>query len=279
MVTVPDIANGAAGAKCISPYVNSAYVSEYPAYIGANYQITCSDTTALQIHWGTGGPIANKGSWFQFNGADDLKAITNAHRIVSACMIVQPEASSLHNEGEICLFSVPFAGIENNVYADYMNHYKSVVVPCNTNKPSVVRWYPISRQDWNFKAFQRTDGTALSYDDAVEQDSCPAWEFGFVTSGMAGGTVIRYTIVVNYEFVPTLNTLNVLDASPSPNDVMEMDLVESWVQDMPVAKPISVTAASSSPSGVQPRHEDDNTGFGMFFNVLTELAPLALAML
>ena len=129
----------------------------------------------------------------------------------------------------------------------------------------------------SFKSFFNTDGTVLS-DVLSTPTDVPPWNLGFLTSGAHPGTVIRYTCVVNFEFIPKFNTLNVLGATPSPQDVTESELVENWVQEMPIAQPLSQKTAASSPDTVNPRHEDDQTGFGMFYSVLQELIPVALAL-
>lgn len=272
--TVSSNSSGVCGARVISPYINLQGGST-----GVNIQVTNTSATGTSIAWGDG-TLNGNSRGFQFNGSSELRTITNAHRIVSAGMYVQPEPSLSNNSGEIVLWQAPFSIEDSPVYTDYMNRYKSVVLPINSNQASKVVWVPFAREDWSFKSFIKTDGTIFN-DEDESNNSVPYWGFGFVASGMPVGNpvVIRYTVVVNLEFIPKFNTLNVLGASPSPQDVTETDLVENWVQDMAIAQPVSQKAAASSPSTVSPSHEDDQTGFGMFFNVVKELAPIALAML
>lgn len=272
IVTSP--ASGVCGAKILTPYVNNSNVV---AGTGVNFQIVGSTATATTISWGDG-TTAGVGRGFQWNGSEEIQEITNAHRIVSCGMYVQPEPSLSENKGEITLFANPFVREDSPLYNDYMNSYKSVVVPLNSNKASCVLWYPVAREDWSFKSFIRTNGNVLTDDDISE--SCePFWGLGFVTDGLAEGVVLRFTMVTNLEFIPKYNTLNVLGATPSPQDVTETDLVQNWVQDMPIARPVSQAVAASSPSTVTPSHEDDETGFGMFFNVVKEILPIAMSFL
>lgn len=151
-------------------------------------------------------------------------------------------------------------------------------MPINCNKASCVLWYPVARQDWSFKSFIRTDGNDLNNDD-LDSGALPPWTLGFLAAGAAEGVVFRVTMVTNYEFIPKYNTLNILGCSPSPQDVTETDLVENWVQEMPVAKPISQQVVASSPSSVSPSHEENETGFGMFAEVVKEILPFALALI
>jgi hypothetical protein len=274
---------GFGGFKVQSPYVNSKTdVSGASPGTGCNVQQIDPTSTPTTIRWGattSAGAFVN-GAGESFVGVGELKAITNMHRVVSACLIVQPEVSLADNKGEYGLFMRPFADETSPTYNDYLNSYKAIVVPLNVNRPGQVNWYPTLRQDLNFKSFMRTTGTASGSDDS-NSTFFPNWNFGLVANGCAAGASFRVTVVVNYEFVPSFNTLNVLDASPSPSDAAEIDLVEQWIQEEPTAKVTTNAKVSSSPSSVEPAHgeNDEGTGFGMFFNVIKELAPLALALI
>jgi len=271
--------NGFGGMRIFSPYANT-YVPSGSDPQGVNWQNQIG-ASGTDVTWGTldGGSGYTLRGW-AFQGIEDLKAITNQHRIVSAEIIVESEISLSENKGEMCLFTVPFANLDSPQYDDYLNHYKSIVVPLNLNKPAITRWYPESREDWSFKSFLRTDGTTPS-DQEDAATAFPYWQMGVLISGADPDAPVRVQIVVNYEFIPKFNTLNVVDAAPSPQDATEVDLVETWTQDLPVATVIPATRATSSPSTVSPQHgeNDSGTGFGMFFNVIKELAPLALSLL
>ncbi len=269
---------GFAGARVLSPYVNSQVIASNPA--GRNYQkTTTASNPGSSIVWS--GPTGlNDGSAWAFPGVSELITVSNAHRIVSAAMYVQPETSLADNNGEIVLFASPFSTIDAPTSSDYINSYKSVTVPVNSNEAAVIRWYPVAREDWSFKSFIRTDGTVLSEQDSSD-GAYPPWSFGFIVLGGSAtdSPVFRFTIVINYEFIPSFNTLNVLGTGPSPVDAQEVDLVENWVQDMPVAQAISQQAAAVSPSTVSPKHEDEETGFGMFTHMVGEALPFILPLL
>jgi len=276
-------AQGVTGLRVITPYIN--YIPNTGGALGPgqNLQYPSSSATTLAVDWGSTNFTANAWSSLAgdpFSSASGFQTITNQHRIVSAAMYVQPEVSLSDASGEYCLWMSDFSAESAPLYDQYLNRYKSVSIPLNSPTNSgVIRWFPVNRQDWSFKNFYGTDRTVLS-DDDDSSDSIPPWQFGFLTNCPADVT-FRATVVVNYEFIPKNNVLNVLDVSPSPQDSMEVDLVERWVQDMPTAAPIKETVASSSPSSVTPPpgENDSGTGFGMFFNVVKELAPLALALL
>lgn len=267
--------NDAIGFRTTSLSVNSDTGNGPSTGTGANIQ-WAQGTVPMGIQWGNSAGETNRSD--SIPGTEDIKAITDHHRVVSAALYVQPEMSIATSSGEMCLFVIVGPSYSPN-YADYLNQYKTVTIPLNTLKGGVIRWYPIAENDWSFKSFVRTNGKTPSTDDNIEF-AYPFFSLGFLADGTQGTNItFRVTLVINYEFIPKFNTLNVLSVSPSPSDAMEVDLVENWVQEMPIAAPINVNVASSSPSAVSPSHEDDSTGFGMFFNVIAELAPLALEML
>lgn len=274
---------GMAGCRVYSPYVNVMENGASSGPDGLNVQYLATDTDNINITWNAGVPKVSPYVGVPFTGAADLTEIADSHRIVSAAMYIQPEPSNMTNQGDICLFATPFnvPGDYGGTYDDYSNLYKSVNYPVNSAKPSVIRWYPFARNDWNFKSFIRTDADQLVQDDNSESDSklAPLWSFGFIASGMEPGTAIRVTTVVNYEFIPKFNSLNILNASPSPQDATETDLVENWVQQMDVGTLLPAKQVASSPSSVSPSHEDDQSGFGMFFNVVKEILPLAMLLI
>ena len=282
--TTESNANGVCGLRVICPYVNSVKMTAAQLLDGANIQTVDPAASALTIAWGSGNVVG--GAWTvnvatPFDGISELQSITNAHRVVSAALYVQPEASLSNNAGELCLFARAFSGDFSPSYTDYTNYYKSVIMTMSALSQSagVARWYPIMREDVSFKAFFSTIATDLHNSVQTDED-IPPWQLGCIVVGEPDVTY-RFTIVVNYEFVPTFNTLNVVDAAPSPQDATEVDLVETWVQEMPIAQPVSSNVVASSPDTVSPAHgeNDDGTGFGMFYNVVKEIAPFALSML
>jgi len=290
-----DQAVGICGFKVITPYVNLITTAgdgiTNATIPGQNYKILSPDSTAHSLSWGSYNntllnPPHTEGVWglagVPFDNVADLQAVTGDHRIVSACVMVQPEPSLSTNQGEFTLFSIPFDDDSNPNYEQYMNRYKSCTVPVNTNKAGMALWYPCAVDYRSFKDFFSTTGTLIDTDAPLEPGgTVPPWAFGFVANGCAPNVTFRVTVVVNYEFIPRYNSLNIIDSSPSPNDAVEVDLVENWVQDLPVTSIVPQTRVSRAPQTVEPQHgeNDAGTGFGMFFNVISELAPLALALL
>lgn len=272
-ITVTTNAAGVAGCFTNSLYCNSFVNMDAN---GCNFQITTPTATPAALAWGdlAGNALQSNA----FTGVSELKAVSNAHRIVSAAMYVQPEGSLSDNSGEFCMFSVPFRYGIDGTYTSLANLYKSTLIPLNANRAGQTLWYPLQREDWSFKSFIGTQKSVLSLVDSSTA-TFPGWVLGFCSTGVPAGVVFRVTIVVNYEFIPLYSTLNLLDISPSPSDAMETDMVETWVQDLSITGATSQKRVSSSPSTVAPKHEDDESGFGMIGNLIMDLAPLAIGAL
>jgi len=263
-------AAGQAGCRIMTPYANLCATGGASS---VNYQLSSSTSTGVALAWQAGLP---------FLGVEDLQAITNQHRVVSAAMYITPECSLASNQGEMCgsvrewtLDTIP-------TYIQYTNRYKAVTAPVNANKPLVIRWFPTKRSDGEstngYDLFYNTNLTNFQPGDGI---GCPGWDMTFLAIGLDPTCVFQITIVINYEFIPIFNTLNVLSASPSPVDLDEEALVEGWIDEMPVTQLLTQRQVASSPQTVSPQHgeNDEGTGFGMFFNIMSELLPMALAIL
>jgi len=237
-----------------------------------NYQLLLNTSTTADLDWNP--------SMLAFDTSSVLQTYSTGVRVVSASLSLQSEASQLNNSGAMTAYVLPYRAAltaDGNNLSHYQNYYKSSVIPVNNNQPAEVLFYPIKENGGMYDMFYDPVQGVGPGDDTSGPDN-PFWEMGIIVNG-AGATNFFYQICVNYEFVPSENSINILDAKPSPNDAQEIDLVENWVQDMPVTGMVSTKKVSAPPmtSTVEPPGE--TTGFGMFFEVIKELAPLALALI
>lgn len=259
-ISVPAAANGTCGVRTCCLHPTSAGIPPNEDY---GFVQTLDTSTTGAVVWE---PDA-----IEWDTTDALQAYAQGVRVVSAALYVQPESSLSTCSGEICLFVKPGLKSGLTTYNDFANNYGSVLLPLNSNQASMIRWFPMSQGEKTYDAFYNPN--AISTDSL---DFPPFWELGFLTSGVPGETTFRYSIVVNYEFLPKENSINILSASPSPQDAEEVDLVENWISNEPAAHPVSNKVVASPPSPVSPTHEDNTSGFGMFYNVLEELVPIVL---
>jgi hypothetical protein len=280
-VSVPVNAQGISGLRIISPYIND-YVNG--ADDGSNYQTTISSSIVSQLNWGgTSGIVTNT---FAFKGIPSImKSNSKQHRVVSCSVVAQPEISTLADAGEICAFVTPFGCNDATVtYAALQYQWDSSLMPVNVHKPVIARWYPLESQ---FNLFNGRDSitpddgsiNTISYRDFINPDpdegtnGVVPWEVGVVCTGMTPSQgIVRYQICVNYEFIPISSTAMVT-TEPSPIDPMEEQLVASWVSDCPITSVVSQKQASKAPTGSSVPEEQ--TGFGMFADVVKEIIPLA----
>jgi len=278
-VTVGVTAGGTAGLRIISPWINA-----FGGGPGFNYQITSTGSTSAGLQWGNanftlvGFPFAIVPGLMQANA--------HLHRVVSCAVICQTEVSTLSDAGEMCAFVTPLDCNSNTVaYTTYQQQWDTTLMPVNAHKPLIARWYPVEGE------FDFYNGTAPVHNGTVETISYRdfmdpldnftggviPFEVGCVCTGMTASTgVVRFQIIVNYEFIPLLSSAMV-DAKPSPVDPMEEQLVTSWVSKDPITSVVPLKVASQAPASTSVPEEA--TGFGMFTSVLEEIIPTLVGSL
>ncbi len=229
------------------------------------FSLTDATSTTVALLWQPGG---------EYPTSQTLKDFSQGHRVVSCALYVQPECSIADCAGELTFFSTPMDRDGSTTYDNFVNKYGSTTLALNSLDPMMVRWFPYSANLQTFKAFYRPNaGSVGQFVDGV-----PFWQMGVLTAGVPAGVTFRYTIVINYEFLPLYNAINILDAAPSPVDATEIDLVENWISTEPTARIVSQSQITDPPSTVEPQHavQGGSDGFGMFTDVLRELVPIAL---
>lgn len=267
-------ANGCAGLRVTYPYPN---LHNSGSALGSNFQITNAATsTSGNAHWGNG---TVDGNMIAFKSNSTLQASTQGVRIVSASITATPECTDLNDSGEGCAFQTPFDVDNVNVaYNDIVNKFGSATLANNKKKALISRWYPTQMSDDQEGVFK-----SMSYKDFVDPNlsadgEAVEWEFGIIYSGFpASSGTVKFEIIINYEFIPSLNTIDILDVAPSPIDPQEEMLVENWVQDIPSGGVVSDKQVTDAPAPT--KVEDNGSGFGMFFDVIQELVPVATGLL
>lgn len=292
---LPVTSDGYFGIKIDSPYPNK----QGTGYVAHNFQ-KWTPNAGTPI-WGNGAtagtsPLATDAA---------LKAYAEGVRVVSASLAVWSESSLAFNSGEMVGFtnpwdivSEPLEGTGAN-YDYYLNRYKSTIVPINNNKPVITRWFPVKMAGQRTQIFSgnnqtSADNIGLSYDtfyspiafDYTQDDgktvlvptAFPWWTLGVVGKTEPAARMMA-KIVINYEFIPVSNSINILDARPSPQDATETDLVENWVQSMEPTVIASTKTVTRPPETASIQHGDEQTGFGMFAEVVKEILPFAMAFL
>jgi hypothetical protein len=273
-VSVAVNANGLAGLRVLTPYLNS--IVDTGGGVGSNYQTTTTASAITpDLAWGYPG-AATGGGFAGFAGNQTLAPNIRGLRIVSGSVCGYSETTSLTDKGEITGFSVPFG---SNTAADYnsvLASYGASSVAVNQRKPMQSLWYPVSVRN-------QTSGT-IDYRDFISPEvttfysssnptGIPIWTFGVIGIGLEPASVLKFKICINYEFIPKQNIMDIISADASPTDLQEEELVIDWVSDLPKSGTISAKRASEAPtiSSV----EENGSGFGMFFDVLEELVPYA----
>lgn len=285
-VSVAVNAQGVAGLRIISPYINNYHYGSADDD-GSNYQTTTDISSVSDLQWGVI-PTPGQGAKPFARIPAIMKSTAQSHRVVSASVVMQPEISTLNDAGEMCTFVKPFDCNDSNVaYSTLQSQWDSALMPVNKHSPMIARWYPI---DSDYEIFNTVESVVtdepdtISYQTFIDPDvhwTSPIadqgiipWEIGGLCTGMTPSTgVVRFQIVVNYELVPKTQTA-MIDSEPSPIDPMEEQLVCSWTGDATVTGPVSQKQASKPAEASTVQERNEPTGFGMLFNVVQEMAPL-----
>lgn len=267
---------GIAGVKVVCPYPNNVANA---SSVGRNYMTTLAASTSSNVQWGDGTTVNGA---YSFPSNEFLVENAQGVRVVSADITAYHEISSNNDSGEFCCWSVPFnyTGSSGQTYASYTQYMNSITAPLNQKRAVTTRWYPYNL------AKQVTDATpnvleTLSYVDFIVPNvtlgqTLPEWEFGIVTLGIQNNGVVRFEITINYEFLPTLLALDILTPEASPSDVVEENLVKSWLPDLPKALSLPPSRIMA-PAADSVREE--NFGLGMLYDVIKEAGPLLLGLL
>lgn len=260
-------ASGIGGWRCFTPYPNAIGGAGTP---GENYNILNPASGVASLTWLSGAPFPTN---------EVLRAYSRAVRITSYALYCQPEVSLAEAQGEMILSFDIFGFNEAPDIDTHRNSFGAGIMPLNECKPMKVIWTPASRNQNTYKSFFDTYFESFGQDD----NEVPTWHTQILVQGCAPSQVFRVRCVVNYEFIPYANAIDILSANPSPMDATEVDLVESWVADTPATRPSSTTEISTAPGAaiLEDHGPQDGgpTGFGMFFDILTEVLPEALEVL
>jgi hypothetical protein len=265
-ISVACNANGVAGLKFDTPYPNS----EGAASASANYSTTQAASVPNNLNWLGSLPL---------DVADTLKANARGVRVVSAAIVAQSELSTLSDQGEMCAFFVPWGPVPvTGNYDDLVKNFGSSTQPLNKHKAMKASWFPTNFAD--AQGFVYNYDTFFSPNDGVG-DPSPLWTFGLCCTGMvASAGNIVFTLIVNYEFIPVLNVIEIVSSAPSPQDEMDESMVMGWVQELPITGTVSDRSIDRAPAPITDKVPETETyGFGMFYEILKEIVPLALSAL
>jgi hypothetical protein len=273
--TVVTNPQGVAGLKVVTPYPN-LIVNAFLAP-GCNFQVTNSTATSTSLNWAAS-DVSAPGSFSGFPWNDSFTSMSLGVRVVSAAVYAYSETTSLTDKGEICGFQKPFGATgTTGSYSDLTTFYGSATAPTNMKKPMKTLWYPVGIRNVTSGTIDYKDfvnpATDVFYGASTPQ-GIPFWTFGCCGIGLEPASPVKFKVIVNYEFIPTRLVQDIISASPSPQDLQEEELVVSWTDTLPKAGSTSQKEATSSPGSTSV--ELNESGFGMFFDVLQELAPYAM---
>ena len=275
-VPVAVSANGMTGVRVVRPFPNIANVS--PAAVAHNFQILDPTSTPSALIWSNG--VSPSVAGIQFPQMSVLASNSNGVRVVSMSVVAVPEQSSLSDSGEALGFVYPYGIPESRYaspmsYASYATLYDSSQIPLNKHKAQKALWYPtqfsVGYNDQDEVSYDYTDFVTTS-----EVYNTPPWTVGCVTTGSPASTgVVQYIIVVNYEFIPALNTVDLVNPAASPSDEFEENFVLTQLQQIPITKATSAEREMSAPTPTT----QTSTPFGMMLDFVQLASGVAKLLL
>jgi hypothetical protein len=285
-VTVPVNANGVAGLKITCPYMLRA---DAPTAGPTNFYVTNPAATPTVLSWGNG--AGGSGSNI-FTGNSALTGTATSisvslyNRVVSAAVYADYEGTDLQDSGDFTCWYSPaklntvqaIIGASGNSVAQ--NLYGSSIIPINRGMPVKVLWFPLSEGDYSYGSFLASDATRVQ-EFLIADGDTQAWELGIAAQGIAVSTgAIKFTMVVNYEWIPRNNFTSLVAPQPSPIDPMEEQIVIRGMESLDTTG-VSTTKRADAQPGTQrtaPTEGREQAGFGglgMMFDVVKEILPLA----
>lgn len=239
------------GIQVVSPYPGISAAS--PSGQNFQYMDTLTSGSAA-INWGALAPFATN---------LPLHEYSQGVRVVSYGLYVESEASLASSSGEMVLFLEPWGySADGAPYDQYTNLYGTSIMPLNKNQAMSVTWFPCNEENCEYTAFYKTDvttGTPPPIDRGIDHQK--PWGLGCIVSGCPAGTAFRGMIVVNYEFIPHENAIDLLSAAPSRQDVVEEEFVVAQAASEPASRPVTAESMGSSPSVAPPTSNDPDFGF------------------
>jgi hypothetical protein len=218
-----------------------------------------------------------------------LNTSAQSARVVSCAIFGEYEGTTLQDSGDVTCYQAPlysvssFTGGAGNTIASYQTLYNASVIPVNKarTRPVATYWYPYEAEGISYQDFFLTNAASFVRPPLNAAGQSPTWELGIFYTGLPASTgSIRFTIVVNYEYVPALNTLDLLGASPSPDDPTELSLCEGWIEEDPVTGIVANKIVDVAPGARKVDEAEQGFSvsnmFGMIMPVIAEVLPLLL---
>jgi hypothetical protein len=262
-------ADGLGGIRTVSLHPNQHVSVIQGEPNGFNYEFLVDTSTDKTLSWGS---TAQPEVYYPFPTNPVLSSYSRGVRVTSAALYVQPEVSLGTSQGELIVGFVPWYINGTPLLEQYRNMFGSSIMPLNVCKPMKTLWTPLSYDLQTYSSFYDPDATALG----LGPGECPNWCLFAFVNGAFGDQTFRVRIVVNYEFVPESNAIDIVSANPSPSDNTEVDLVESWVASEPATKMSTNQEMSAAPGAsilAKKPQDGGQTGFGMFVDVISEVLP------
>lgn len=158
-------------------------------------------------------------------------------RLVSAGISIDYLGSALNAKGRMTLASVPRRTLRSSMQGGDLtlvmiqNLVGAKIIPINKLKTGSLTYRPLDEMDRMYTDLTAEyDCTSMVFHD---DDMSLGNEFFVVIDGAEGSATCQITAVFNYEAIPKLGTLNLVQPTYSRNDPIELSMVSNAIEKVP----------------------------------------------
>lgn len=258
--TLPVNAQGIAGLRVVSPYLQSAGNAASTTNAGASqYQVTNVNAAASALNWSDGSTTSNGLLFTQANSnlaSPAGSSLASVARPVSGCVYGVYTGTSLSDAGEFVSYAATGPGSTGDTTGDtyYRQLYGTTVVPIKGSRCAASRLFPQKLATWvqggvvqqanaDYSTFVPTDRLPNQTKDNIFR------EFGcYLIGGTFSTGSVDFVVVINYEFVPRFQAASFVSVAPSPVDPFEESFVLGQVDMADATSTVTVKQYSAVPS-------------------------------
>lgn len=176
--------------------------------------------------------------WTDSTNAQGVPSLFKKTRLVSAGVAIEYLGTMLNAKGRMTIVSCPRNTFRTQVssaggvitLAQLQQQVDVKIIPINKLKAGTVTYHPIDLESFDYTDMdQKVDNTS----QLLGMEQHLGGEFYIVIDGAEASATCQITEVFNYEGIARLGTLQVMSASPSRSDPIELSMAMNAIQDVP----------------------------------------------
>lgn len=224
-------------------------------YSEASFVVGCQTTAAsgasvTDVMPSVAGGGQSVNTFAQWDTNKGVPTLYSECRLVSGGVSIDYLGTALNAKGRITLVAVPRRtlrqAMENGslTLVQIQNLVGARIVPVNQLKGGSLTYHPLDGVSFLYTDQQSAyDTTSLTHHD---DDQAMGSEMFIVVDGAEASATCQITGVFNYEAIPKLGTLNIIQPTYSINDPIELSMTQNAIEKVPTA-----TVGNKAASGLE----------------------------